>query len=408
MKFFQDWEEYKSSLNKVDFSDMIELVIKHEIELDTPVLIIDEFQDLTAQMFKLFNFWQVWCEYVLVAGDPNQSIYGYDGGSPKYYYDFYADEILLRKTHRLPIQIKNYCNILLENEGMSPTPMLYAKNGLGEVIKALRWNEEYPTHDSELHLVRCNYQIPAIANRLIAEGKVFMVHSRRNWFYGWTKEEVDLANGILSIRNMKPVTEEHVKAIVKYFSSEVLEITEYGKTEKEQKVAYLDTILIDYPKEGITYFTQLQTGNGLLNSKVLDSIYSDSPTYDIIHGGEILLSKIKGILNRTELIKWNEVKNRRIMTIHSAKGLEADAVFLHTGITKAIYNSMCNGEGVEAEVRIWNVGISRAREVLYIIKDKGRNFNLPDFNSVPAEDYIFESIEEAEKIVKRARVSSDW
>jgi superfamily I DNA/RNA helicase len=96
------------------------------------------------------------------------------------------------------------------------------------------------------------------------------------------------------------------------------------------------------------------------------------------------------------------------MTIHSAKGLEADAVFLHTGITKAIYNSMRDGEGVEAEIRVWNVGISRAREVLYIIRDKRRNFNLPDFYNVPTEDYIIESIEQAEKLIKRAPVMLDW
>jgi DNA helicase II / ATP-dependent DNA helicase PcrA len=386
---------------------MIELVLKYNIQLDTPVLIVDEFQDLTAQMYRLFQYWSIWCDYVMVAGDPNQSIYSYDGGSPKYYFDFDADEIILQRTHRLPVQIKNYCNVLFESEGMPPTPTRYAKNGLGEVIKSLHMNDGYPIHNTELHLVRCNYQISAIANQLIKQGKVFKIHSRRNWFYEWTRDEINLANAIISIRNKKPLNKDHVLAVVKYFSSDVLEIKEYGETEEEQKDLYLATILKDYPSNGIIYFTQHQTGNGVLNSKVIESIFSDLLTHDIIHGGEILESKIKGILNKTELISWDDVENRRIMTIHSAKGLEADAVFLHTGITKAIYNSM-RDDGVEAEVRVWNVGVSRAREILYIIKDKGRNFNLPDFYNVPTEDYILEEIEEDERIIKRVQIESDW
>jgi len=41
-------------------------------------------------------------------------------------------------------------------------------------------------------------------------------------------------------------------------------------------------------------------------------------------------------MNRTHIITSDEVQNRKIMTIHGAKGLEADAVFLHLGITPEI------------------------------------------------------------------------
>ena len=63
-----------------------------------------------------------------------------------------------------------------------------------------------------------------------------------------------------------------------------------------------------------------------------------------------------------------------LMTIHSAKGLEFDVVFL-IGMEENIFphsNSLMEKDGIEEERRLMYVGITRARELLYITNAKRR------------------------------------
>jgi DNA helicase-2/ATP-dependent DNA helicase PcrA len=58
----------------------------------------------------------------------------------------------------------------------------------------------------------------------------------------------------------------------------------------------------------------------------------------------------------------------QLMTVHSAKGLEFDAVFI-TGIEEGLFpheNSLSDADGLEEERRLMYVAITRARQRLYL------------------------------------------
>ncbi|MGB9131572.1 MAG: ATP-dependent helicase [Methanosarcina sp.] len=411
VKFFEDWDSYKKGIGKVDFSDMLELILKNNIQLDTPVLMVDEFQDLTPQMNKIFWLWSLLCDYVIIAGDPNQSIYGYAGGSPDFFTNWEADRtIILQETYRLPMQIKNICNEILEAEEMEPTPVIYAKNGCGNVIKDIDYRDEYPVHNSAFYLVRCNFQIPGIAMHLAKEGKIFSVHSHIYRGLGWSAAEIDLANAIIAVRTERSLRKDEIIAIIKRFPSTILEIDRYGKTEKDRKSGYIKEFL----GKDVLYFPQIQDGTGILRPKVIEILTSSDPTQGMTQPGKNalpgkqFLAKMQSLIDRKDFISYDEAKQNRVMTIHSSKGLEADAIFLHTGMTPAIQRSMRGSlELAEAEARVWNVGASRAREILYIVRDKGKNYALP--GNVSYEDVCPEGIKVSERIIDRSAYEvADW
>jgi superfamily I DNA/RNA helicase len=126
------------------------------------------------------------------------------------------------------------------------------------------------------------------------------------------------------------------------------------------------------------YTPQLQTGTGILNAKILDILSSGDPTKGMVRDGVLFRAKINGVKNRKELISLKEVKNRVVLTIHGAKGLEAEAVFLHTAITPRIQKALLiPGKESQAEARVWYVGVTRPKKVLYLVTDAGKNYTLP-------------------------------
>jgi hypothetical protein len=193
---------------------------------------------------------------------------------------------------------------------------------------------------------------------LAHEGKVF------SGLHGWKDEEIDAANAIISIRLGKAVSFDQMKAIVSLFPAKMLGII--GSRE-------------DFIKGfEMSYSPQLQTGTGILNSKILDVLNSHDPTRGMTRDSQLFRAKMNGVKNREGPVTLNEVKNRNILTIHGVKGLEADAVFLHTAITPRIQKTLLiPGKESQAEARVWYVGVTRPKNMLYLVTDVGKNYTLP-------------------------------
>jgi superfamily I DNA/RNA helicase len=327
-EFLKNYEFFKNMMKRIDYSDMLQQVIDQKISLDTPILMVDEFQDLTVQMNQVFEMWVETCKNVYIAGDPNQSIYGFFGGSPDYFKNWEAEEIILDETYRLPEPIHNYSRDLLKCHQMS-APDIKSVKVDSNVIFRVPYHIELPTFPSELHLIRCNYQAGALAMKLATEGKVFSA-SR----YGWKDKEIEAANGIITLRTLND-----------------------AERTPQQMNALRD----------------------LYQNFDFDTIRSGHIFDGLISNNKLLRAKLAGIMNRTCIIKKEEVQNRKILTIHGAKGLEADAVFLHLGITPEIRKAiLLPGEEARAEARVWYVGITRAKKVLYLIEDAKYNYSLMD------------------------------
>ena len=85
-----------------------------------------------------------------------------------------------------------------------------------------------------------------------------------------------------------------------------------------------------------------------------------------------------------------------LMTLHSAKGLEFDVVFL-VGMEEGLFphtNSLLEDGGLDEERRLCYVGITRAKDILYLTNAKRRMLYGQDNMNVPSRfiDEIDESL----------------
>jgi superfamily I DNA/RNA helicase len=358
-EFFLNYEKYKQTIEKIDFSDMIEYVLKNQISLDTPVLLVDEFQDLTQQQYELFKMWADQCDSVTVAGDPFQSIYGFWGGNPAYFKDWKAKEIICKESHRLLTPIWELAVRILKNEYLYP-PNIQTKATSGKHISLSEWNKiSLNISDKELHLVRCNYQAGPIAMQLAKSGRVF------GGLEGWTDEEIRLFNAILKARTGSVLLYSDMIVLIKNYPGNYFKYRgKKGDFIKSLQEDYTPTLLVMNP---------------YIKPELDDIINSEKPASYIANCGELKKAKINGIIHRKTPITNTELRFCRLLTIHGAKGLEADTVFLHTAITPRIRkNLVIPGEESAAEARVWYVGVTRAKNWLYIVHDVGYNYPFPE------------------------------
>ena len=98
-----------------------------------------------------------------------------------------------------------------------------------------------------------------------------------------------------------------------------------------------------------------------------------------------------------------------LMTIHSAKGLEFDVVFL-VGMEEGIFphaNALMERDGIEEERRLMYVGITRARKILYLTNAKRRMLYGKDSSNPPSrfiEEIDSELMEMSNNSIKEEKV----
>lgn len=171
--FIEEWQLFKKKNNYFEFNDL--LVHGLEYSLITDVLIIDEFQDLSALQNQLIDHWCTSVNTVMVAGDYNQSIYGFQGGSPDFLLNFESEnKIVLNHTYRLPIQVLDAAKqVLQDDHGFD---QVFSNKKEGNVIRKnllhIDINKLQREHSSVFVLARTNSQLIWLKNKLKPGRKV--------------------------------------------------------------------------------------------------------------------------------------------------------------------------------------------------------------------------------------------
>jgi len=332
----EELDNYKESYHLKDFTDMIEKFIMAEICPKYDVVFIDEAQDLSPIQWKMFDILKKNSKYIILAGDDDQAIYGWAGADVKRFQQEPAKEIILPQSYRVPKLIQHIADNILsripDERRLKKEWKARDEDGSRQFLTSI---EDAPLQKGKwLVLARYNDKLIKLKPLLREMGIYFEYKKRKSY----------PARLYAAIENYTRWTHGSLLSI-----SECKDLFEYlGKEfpEKEER-------MYDLKEFG---YSNTQRWFEVFETEPEDSLY----IRNMIQAGE-------------ELSKEARVK---LSTIHAAKGGEADNVLLILDNTKTIREAVEKSPDKEDEEhRIWYVGVTRAKQNLYIMtakkEDKG-------------------------------------
>lgn len=432
-KVYQKYEDKLLVNNSLDFDDLLMLpikifrkypeVLKHYQERFKYIL-IDEYQDTNEAQYTFVKMLSAKYKNICVVGDNDQSIYSFRGANYHNILNFEKDYpnckvIMLEKNYRSTKTILNAANDVIKNNKERKEKNLWTDNELGNKIKYHRALDEKDEAFYVLQeikklidqgiklndiavLYRTNAQSRNIEEALLRESIPYRVIGS---FYFYNRKEIkDLisylkviynSNDDISLlriinvpkRGIGDKTIQNLTEKANSLNTSLFEAIDSGKellfkqtinelkeiSEKSSLTELIDQIL---NKSGIK--NELENEKSIeadIRLENLEEFKTITRNYEENKG----IASLDEFLNEISLVSdVEEYRNRddviTLMTIHSAKGLEFNNVFL-IGMEEGIFPHQAaffDNNELEEERRLCYVAITRAKEKLYIVNAKRR------------------------------------
>ena len=438
------YEETLSKNNVVDFDDLlikpVRIFQKNKEILDNyiehyPYLLVDEYQDTNPVQYEMCKLLSSKYKNIFVVGDMNQSIYSFRQADYRNILRFEKDfkdavVIKLEQNYRSTQTILDAANSVIKNNKTSKDMKLWSNKKTKDKIKYMRSYDEvheiklvideinklllkYKSYNSFAILYRTNSQSRVIEETLISSNIPYRIYGGFSYLsrkeikdliaylklINNTSDDISLRRiinepkrgiGLTSVKNIEKTSILESKSMFDVLSS-------HKELEFKQMILdmrdYLDehtlTDLVDYIinesgmkksyEEEKTLEADIRLDNLMEFKSLTASFENRTGTEDL----NTFLNEISLMSSEDNETSENAVT---LMTLHSAKGLEFDVVFL-VGMEEGLFphaNSLIEDGGLDEERRLCYVGITRARDLLYITNTKRRLMYGKYTNNVPS------------------------
>lgn len=399
-------------------------------------ILVDEYQDTNKAQFMLISMLALGHGNICVVGDESQSIYGFRGADISNILEFektYTDAkiIKLEQNYRSTKVILHAANNVINHNKSKIEKNLWTENDEGEKIEYKTLGNEYEegeyivdtidelcrkeklNYSDFVVLYRTNAQSRAIEEIFMREGTPYKIVGGLK-FYS-RKEIKDIVAYLKLLNNLKDnvslarVINEPKRGIGETTVSKLEEIaTSKGVSTFELMMDDMELIsfrcsgalmsfrdmilsmrkkLADMPLDEIItmvlqdtgYLNELKKENTQENESRIENIsefIGVAKDYYLENAENTLSDFLDSIALVTDMDNLDISESAvTLMTMHNAKGLEYPVVFL-TGMEEGLFPSnRCIGEEdeVEEERRLCYVGITRARQRLYLTNVKKRS-----------------------------------
>lgn len=429
------YKEYTKLLkdnNSVDFDDLllkpVELLKKNKIILEKyqerfKYILVDEYQDTNSIQYELCKLLASKYKNIFVVGDANQSIYSFRNADYRNILNFEKDYkntkvILLEENYRSTNNILKAANSVIKNNSEGKKLNLWSSKRDGELIDYIRCEDEIKEANFVINKIKdlvsngYKYSDMAVLYRTNAQSRVVedafvrnnIPHNIIGSYYFYNRKEIkDLIAylkliynpcdsvsleriinvpkrgiGAKSIENLrKKATENNISMFDAIDSGKELE---FKKMILKLQEFSLNANLSDLIEEILSTTglrMEYEINKSLENEAKVENLnefktvalmFEESGIYDL----QTFLENIALVSDRGQYS--NDGDEVSIMTLHSAKGLEFNVVFL-LGMEEGLFphnRSFNSLSDLEEERRLCYVGITRAKEKLYLLSARQR------------------------------------
>lgn len=408
--------------------------VKRKWQNKIKYILVDEFQDTNDIQYKLIKNLMKNDTSLFIVGDPDQTIYTWRGANQSIIMDLDKNfhgvkTVILNKNYRSTQKILQTANELIshnkyrikkdlvtENNEGTDVQVFKAETASGEaswvvnkIVNLKSTNKDFKYSDVAI-LYRNSYLSSSIENKLMTSKIPYDIYGGIRFYQ---RREVKLALSYFRVVNnlnddfyflkiinepKRKIGESTILTIQEEAKSNGLHIYEYLKNIKNYDTNIKDGVILTL----YSLIEKLEKANERIYSKdeavvaILNDLLRDvefNPYILNLDEGEDRLNNVKELLNQiNNFFKQNEtgsladflddislassqddvkdVDNVKLMTIHTAKGLEFKYVFL-IGLNKDIFPSSRTLDenpiyGMEEERRLCYVAFTRAIKELYV------------------------------------------
>lgn len=375
------YEDVKTEAVVLDFEDILlllsDIIGRHpevgdQIRRQYKHFVVDEYQDVSALQQFLLDQWLGGREELCVVGDPAQTIYSFAGASPHHLLNFgqkYPDAALVRlvRDYRSTPQVVNLANGLMKQRGAAQTGVeLVAQRPSGPEVA-------YVTHpDDSAEAARTAAAIAALIEAGVSAREIAVLYRINS-----QSEELEDA---LSKRGVGYL----VRGGQRFFDRE--EVRKGMVLLRGAAVAPADEPLGHRVREtlfDVGWAEEPPAARGAVRERwdSLQALVQLADDFDAEAGGGSAAARdmfeaaerrgatmrefVEHLVDRASAQHAPAVEGVTLTTMHAAKGLEWDAVFI-VGLSEGLVPiSMAEtDEQVSEERRLLYVAITRAREHL--------------------------------------------
>ena len=436
-------------------------------------ILVDEYQDTNKAQFTLVSLLASKYGNVTAVGDNDQGIYSFRGADISNILNFERDFpgtriIKLEQNYRCTGNILKAANAVIKHNENKYDKKLWTENEEGhlpciycgedeydegryivEQINHLKTEEYYKNSDFTI-LYRMNAQSRAIEDILMREGIPYKVIGGLKFYE--RKEIKDIIAYLRLIHNsadnlsLKRIINEPKRGIGKTSIDQIQEISdktgnsmyeiirnaqEYGLTRvysnsrdfieqmeylksKKDELKISDLIKETLNKTG--YTKALENENSVeaeTRIENLEEFLTVAIEFEEESADNTLAEFLENITLSSDIDGMEDQDDSvTLMTLHSAKGLEFPVVFL-VGMEEGIfpgYKSIGEPQALEEERRLFYVGITRAKQYLYLTCAKHRTiFGSTSYNQVSrfVKEIPEELLEGYAEVVERKSVDKE-
>jgi len=399
------YRRFKKEFQMYDFEDLVEKVLR-KLKADKIFLgilkekykyvIVDEYQDTNSIQRELLKILIGANGNIMAVGDDYQSIYGFRGADfeniLRFGKDFPGSQMIkLEKNYRSSDEIIEYTNKISKDfllkynknvkgtkrRGENPhTASFLNEEKQGEFIcrKIVELKEKEIPYEEMAILYRNKYIVYKLKKIMKEKNIPFNLQEEREISFG---SPIDIYLKILEVWNDKDDIlkwEELVKILPRSYSYSVLNIMKRKDTENKvlSKIIRISDKITDYSL------------NEILNKceKLVFEIIKEKTIFTI---EEVeMLQKVKGSIKENEnlemyikelkniLVRGGKITKNKVslLSVHSSKGLEWEAVFIPTLLEGVFPSNIGEEKNLEEEKRLFYVACSRGKNYLYLLYPK--------------------------------------